>query len=133
MPSAFDALLANVDTAVLDVMGEGMTITPMARPSPNAAQASPDPARAEVAATGIFGTDPAELDAGSGNTYDPRADQRLARVSTKLAVTLRRSALGYDPRVGDRVTRTGTGEVFTVADMRRDGSDLWTLTLNAAG
>lgn len=114
------------------VMGEAFEYRPMAS-GPNVnARAIVDVTRAIVPFVAIYGEPFARAASGPVRTpgVDPQRQGHAAHASDRPFISLRLTLLPYAPRTGDQVMRVATGQVFSVAEILRDGFNLARLDLN---
>lgn len=126
MTSTFGTLWRGAYPQLEAAFGEadGFVLQPMRRVDQNA-QPTADPTRSAVTFTGIFDAEPAAapLDGRgrSGTWAEPV-------ISAQPQLDVAASAFPSLLKLGDRITRVGTGAVFEISEMRP--SDLGRLVLH---
>jgi len=121
--------IASAAAEAADVFGhDEFVATPMIHAAHG--NPEPDPARSAFAFKGQFDADPELSASGGGRAVRPDTEQK--RSSGKFLITAFSAAWPHALRNGDRITRTKTGEKFTVATTMPDGRGHVALTLNRA-
>lgn len=111
----FDRLAAKTDTVFLRIGGEPFTIRPMNPARGTRATSGTDPERGpDIDATGVF-TLEARLAGRSPVLESEETARKPGAQSDRWILSLPASALPWLPRVGDRVTRTNSGQTLKVA------------------
>lgn len=116
MPTPFQQAAALASAAVDSVYGETFTFQPMAAADPNARPAA-DASRAAQQIVGVLLDSFARSHSGPARTQGVTPEQP-GHSSTRPQFSFDRSALPYDPRAGDFLTRAD-GSKFKVAEVRR--------------
>lgn len=113
MTTAFGDLAATAFANVLATFGEPAVIRPMTTgQSPNGLAEADESRTVIELPRAVFRRQVEEVTARS--PYDPRALERLRSVGAEITVKVPLAGLPYHPRIGDRVERPETGEVFSV-------------------
>lgn len=129
MATPFDDLAAQLNGAVNGLRGEAFTLLPLARPDVNA-RPIPDPDRVEVAFIGTFDDIGARVgSAVEGFDVGTLRKGRPGFTSDRPTIWAERVLFPVRPRVGDRIRRGATGEVFTIGELVQSGS-LFVFQLN---
>lgn len=129
--SAFDALHRLALRPVQMLTGESAVVRPMMKTGGPNGLSQMDPGRAVVtipAPDALFDEGVAVVDLS--DAWDSRSMARPGHVSSRIRVALSLAQVGYEPRQGDRIERTGTGAVYSVTEVvERNGV---TVTLGLA-
>lgn len=126
---AFQDDIAGLAGAVAEAFDfEGFEATPLRKLAHG--DPEPDPARGVFPFQGQFDIDPELSASGGDRTVRPDTQQR--RSSGKFLITAFAAGWPHTLKNGDRITRTKTGEKFTVATTMSDGRGHAALTLNRA-
>lgn len=135
--TAFDKLDDMAGRAVLRIHGEPFSVQPRSTGDDVNGRAGNDPnrpARTFPAAVHSYFSRADMQDGGSARSLTATTAANLAQgaghTSARIRIKFKPSALPYRLARGDRVTRVGTGEVFTVAEYRISSGDNATADLN---
>jgi hypothetical protein len=111
--SVFEPAAERASAVVAETFGEPAIIRPMTTGASPNGLAEADEGRAVIELPrAVFRRQVEEVTARS--PYDPRALERLRSVGAEITVKMPLAGLPYHPRIGDRVERPETGEVFSV-------------------
>ena len=121
MASPFDSLDLMIQGVVDNHFGESFRFEPMRASNNVNAPCVADSSRPIVTALAVFHATATRFDAGPsyGNVYSA---QNPGLTSARPQVTVQTSALGWMPRVSDRVVRISDSAAWRVSEVYSDGN-----------
>jgi hypothetical protein len=128
MGTPFQDACAAASGAVDTVYGEPWVYMPMATGDANTRR-SPDPERAIISIVAAFIDPYARAFSGPARKQGVRVEHP-GHASSRPIIDIALAQLTYDPRRGDRVTRSTDGSLWQVAEVRPDGTGRAELELN---